>query len=168
MSLSSSIPNGAALLRPMHAELSLTLPGRAPVRRQLLRLDGERRVITLRPDGTLAHATLEIGESHLLASLAGPEQADIEVEWNLEGSTHGPIPLWAVARGGAAEVALWDAFGRLAVPDVLARGFEAPDITLATGRYVLTASVFGATTLLIGAGIRAHTVHARGLRSAAG
>lgn len=168
MSTSASIKSVPGPLRLLHAELALSLPGRPPVRRELLRLDGEPRVITLRPDGTQAHAMLEVGQVHVLASLAGPEQADVEVEWIIEGGASQPMPLWAIARGGEAEVSLWDAFGRLAVADVTARGADAPDITLACGRYVLSATAFGATTLLVGAGIAAEAVLTRGLRSAAG
>lgn len=168
MSTSASISPDQAPLRLLHAELALSLPGRPPVRRELLRLDGEPRVITLRPDGTQAHATLEVGHAHMLASLAGPEQADVEVEWIVEGGAPQRMPLWAVARGGEAEVSLWDAFGRLTVPDVIARGADAPDVTLTSGRYVLSATALGATTLLVGAGIAAQAVLARSLRNAAG
>ena len=155
-------------MRLTHAELSLRLPGRPPVRRELLSFDGEPRTFTLRPDGTSAHATLELGAGHVLASLAGPEQADIEVEWVVEALHPSPLPLWAVANGGDAEVSLWNAFGRLMVPDVIARGFDASDITLESGRYVLTATAFGATRLLVGAGIAAQSVQMRGLRNFAG
>lgn len=168
MTTSGTSTFGPSVMRLLHAELALSLPGRPPVRRELLRLDGEPRVITLRPDGTTAHATLEIGAAHALASLAGPEQADIEIEWCIEAGSPQRLPLWAIARGGDAEVSLWDAFGRLAVADVLARGVDAPEISLPSGRYVLTASAFGATSLLVGAGIAAQAVMLRERRNAAG
>jgi len=154
-------------MRLIHAELALSLPGRPAVRRELLRFDDAHRVVTLRPDGTRAHVTLETNASYLVASLAGPEQADIEVHWLVEGSSMHALPLWAMARGGDAEVALWDAFGRLAVPDVLARGVDAANIELAAGRYVLTATAFGDTTVLVGAGVSAQALHAHHVRNAA-
>jgi hypothetical protein len=159
---------GNAALRLVHAELTLSLPGRPPVRRELLRLDSEPRVIALRPDETPAHAVLETGAGHMLASLAGPERADLEVEWFVESAGTVRMPLWAIARGRDAEVSLWDAFGRLVVPDALARGTDATDLELGCGHHVLTATVFGETALLVGVGITAQAVHARTARSVAG
>lgn len=163
-----AIKSGRTPLHLQHAEITLRLPGRPPVRRELLQFDGAPRVFTLRPDGTHAHATLEMGEGWMLASLAGPEQADLEVEWICGGVERLELPLWAVATGNQAEVSLWDAFGRLAVSDVLARSPDAPAIELLGGRYVLTASVLGETSLIVGAGISVASVQARRLRDAAG
>jgi hypothetical protein len=162
-------PNGDGAMRIARAELSLSLPGMPPVRRELLRPEAAARVFTLRPDGTQAHVTLEVGGTHLIASLAGPEQADIEIEWLVEGRSPRALPLWAIAEGRDAEVAVWDAFGRLMVPDVLARGTDAPDIEFVQGRYLLTASAFGRGSLLIGAGIAAElAMPMRRLRGVAG
>ena len=169
MSTNATIPSEEPSLRVVRAELALSLPGLPPVRRELLRPEATARVFTLRPDGTRAHVTLEIAGTHLIASLAGPEQADIEVEWVVEGHCPRLVPLWALAQGPDAEVALWDAFGRLVVPDVLSRGADAPPIEFVQGRYLLTASAFGRSSLLIGAGIAAQqAVPMRRVRDAAG
>jgi hypothetical protein len=39
------------------------------------------------------------------------------------------------------------------VPDLLARGSDAPDLRLNAGKYMIIASVTGTTTMVLGAGV---------------
>jgi len=138
--------------RLRRAELVLWLPGRALVRRELFRPEGEDQFFELRPDGSPAGISLRIRADRFHAVLSGPERADVEVEFTIDDPRGARLPLWALVHGREAEVSVWDAFGRLAVPDVTARGADAGPLLLATGRYTLTASALGTTTLVIGAG----------------
>ena len=52
----------------------------------------------------------------------------------------------------------WDSFGKLVVPDLLARGSDAPDLRLNAGKYMIIASVTGTTTMVLGAGVAMNEV----------
>lgn len=138
-------------MRIVQAEIAVCLPGQPQVRREILQVGDTPRMFVLRPGDSDAGVTLRVTDQHFLATLAGPEHAELEVLWDL--LDHAPaIPLWATAHGCDVEASLWDAFGSLVVPDVLARGADAPDMKLAPGRYMLTAMVTGHASLVVGAG----------------
>lgn len=147
--------------------MTLWLPGHPVVRREILRLDEGSQEWLLRPDASGAGISLRLHDDGLLLSLAGPERADVELELAVEAADL-RLPLWGVVHGTDAEAALWDGFGRLAVPDLLARTPDAERISLAPGRYLLSASVDGSTTALIGVGLEASHALAMRSRRAAG
>ena len=147
----------------VQGDMMVCLPGQPPVRREIMRVAGESRTFTLCPDASGAGTTLRMAEDHFHATLAGPEQAEIEVYWLVRNPNGVTVPLWALARGRDVEASLWDGFGTLLVPDVLARGLDAPDVILTPGRYQLTAIVAGHASLVIGAGCS--SVDALGLRA---
>lgn len=137
----------------LSAEMVLWLPGRPPVRREILRVDPDTRQWVLRPDLSDAGISLQWEPDGMLLSLAGPERADVEVELLFQ-EPEAAVPLWATARGPDAEVTLWDAFGRLAVPDVLARTPDCAPLALPRGRFSLHAMVHGRTSALVGVGTK--------------
>jgi len=146
--------------------MTLWLPGHPVVRREILRLDECSHEWVLRPDGSGAGISLNLQGDGLLLSLAGPERADVELELQVDEPGL-RLMLWGIARGSDAEAALWDCFGKLAVPDLLARTPDAEMLDLATGRYLLSASVSGSTTAMIGVGMNASSALAlRSLRTA--
>ncbi|NBX25253.1 MAG: hypothetical protein EBQ99_04290 [Planctomycetes bacterium] len=156
--------------RLTRADLVLWLPGRAVVRREVLHFSREDQRFELRPDGSPAGISLRIREDRFHAMLSGPERADVEVEFTVEDPRGLSLPLWALVHGREAEVSVWDAFGRLAVPDVTARGADAAPLNLPMGRYTMTASALGSTTLVIGAGcdVEAACLELGGRRAVAG
>jgi hypothetical protein len=156
--------------RLTRAELVLWLPGRAVVRREVLHVSDEDRRFDLRPDESPAGLSLRIRQDRFHALLSGPERADLEVEFVVEDPQGISLPMWALVHGREAEVSVWDAFGRLAVPDLAARGTDAAPLTLEMGRYVLNASALGTTTLIVGAGceIEAACLDLGGRRAIAG
>lgn len=138
--------------KPLHAELVVWLPGHPPVRREILDFSDAPSDRILRPDSSGAEASLRFDGRGLLATLRGPERADIEIDFLVpqEGL---PLPLWAIAHGPQAEVSIWDHFGRLAVADALARGPDAEPLLLDAGRYVLSGSVQRVSSVLLGLGL---------------
>jgi hypothetical protein len=138
--------------RLRRADLVLWLPGRAVVRREVLHLEGGDQFFELRPDGSPAGISLRIRDDRFHAVLSGPERADVEVEFTVDDAKGTRLPILALVHGREAEVSVWDAFGRLVVPDVTARGADAAPLLMEMGRYTLTASALGSTTLVIGAG----------------
>ena len=145
----------------------LWLPGRPVVRREILRLEPDAREWILRPDLSGAGISLKFGVEGMLLNLAGPERADVELELlvHAEGCA---LALWGVAQGPQAEITLWDSFGRLAVPDVLARTPDCDALVLPAGRFVLQASVQGRSSAMVGVGLDAVQAHAWATRRAAG
>lgn len=141
--------------RLTRAELVLWLPRRPIVRRELLKFDGDDRRFDLRPDDSPAGISLRIREDRFHAAISGPERADLEVEFSVQDPRGIVMPVWALVHGREAEASVWDAFGRLAIPDVAARGVDAGPLRLAAGRYTLTASALGSTSLVIGVGCEA-------------
>jgi len=150
-------------MRPVHADLTVWLPGQPQVRREILQVTGDPRTFTLRPDDSRAGVTLLMAEDHFHAAMSGPERAEIEVHWIVQNPNGVEMPLWALAQGRDVEASVWDGFGSLMVPDVTARGPDAHDLVLPPGRYMLSAIVTGQASLLIGAG--RSCVDALGLRS---
>lgn len=148
-------------VRVLDAELALWLPDRPEVRREILRLDAPDRRFVLRPDESPAGVVLETCAQGFHALLAGPERADIEVNWFVGEVGGVELPLWAIGQGLQVEANVWDSFGRLVVPDLLARGADAPLARLSTGRYLLTASVHGRCSLALGVGIDVASAGAR-------
>lgn len=153
----------AAAVATLDAELALWLPDRAPVRRELLRISEPGRRFVLRPDASAAGVELVTAVGGFHAVLSGPERADLEVRWELTGSEHPALPAWALVQGDRAEACVWDAFGRLVIPDLIARGVDANHMRLPAGRYVLTACVQGCASMVIGVGVEAAAVR-EGLR----
>ena len=163
MERSSNAPATAAQpgLSLLDAEMALWLPGRPQVRRELLRLSEPDRHFVLRPDGSPAGVELVTATDGFHGVLAGPDRADLEVTWTTRKLDGIAVPAWAIASGPEAEASVWDAFGRLVIPDLLARGVDAEDIQLVPGRYVLTASVQGRCSMMLGLGFRAAVVRER-------
>jgi hypothetical protein len=145
----------------MDAELSLWLPGRPLVRREILRLDEPGQRIVLRPDASSAGVVLQTSEEGFHGLLSGPERADLEVSWQVTSAEQIDLSMWALSHGLEAEASIWDSWGRLVVPDLLARGADAPRAKLLAGRYLLTASVHGCTSLVLGVGVEADAVMTR-------
>lgn len=156
--------------RLMRAEMLLWLPGRPVVRREVFHVGSEDRRFDLRPDESAAGITLRIRQDRFHALLSGPERADLEIEFMIEDPRGLVMPMWALSYGRGAEVSVWDAFGRLAVPDLAARGADAPPLNLEMGRYVLNASALGSTRLVVGAGceVEAACLDLGGRRAVAG
>lgn len=138
------------------------------VRREILRLDADAREWVLRPDHSGAVVSLKFGAEGLLLNLAGPERADVEVELLVAHTEGCGLALWGVAQGPLAEITLWDCFGRLVVPDVLARTPDCDALMLPAGRFVLQASVHGRSSALVGVGLDAVQAQAWTTRRAAG
>lgn len=155
-------------VRALDAELSLWLPGRPLVRREILRLDEPGSRVVLRPDASPAGVVLQTERDGFHVLLAGPERADVEIGWKCTCTETADLPLWALAQGLDAEASIWDSFGRLVIPNLLARGTDAPRAQLAAGRYLLTASVQGRTSLVLGVGVSADAVLAGLERRATG
>lgn len=162
--------NTVSGLRLKRAEMVLWLPDRAVVRREVLHFSDEDRRFDLRPDASPAGISLRVRSDRFHALLSGPERADLEIEFVVTGDDGTELPMWALVHGREAEASVWDAFGRLAVPEIAARGADAPPLHLDRGRYTLTASALGSTTLVIGAGcgIEAACLDLGNLRAAAG
>ncbi len=139
-------------MRPVQGDMMVRLRGQPLVRREILQVTGDPRTFTLRPDDSGAGVTLLMAEDHFHATLAGPENVELEVHWLVQNPNGITMPLWALAQGRDVEASLLDGFGSLLVPDVIARGVDAPDMTLPPGRYMLTAIVSGRASLLVGAG----------------
>jgi hypothetical protein len=156
-----------AVWQPLHAELVIWLPGHPSVRREILDFSSAPSEWILRPDVSGAEASLRFDGRGLLATLRGPERADLEIDFIVpqEGAA---LPLWAIAHGPQAEVSIWDHFGRVAVADVLARGTDAQPVRLDAGRYVLTGSIQRVSSMLLGLGLDAVQAHATRGRRAAG
>ena len=150
-------------IRPVQGDMLVWLPGQPQVRREILQVAGEPRTFTLRPDESGAGVTLLMASDHFHAALTGPERAEIEVHWRVQNPTGLAVPLWALAQGRDVEASVWDGFGALLVPDVIARGPDAPEIVLGPGRYMLSAIVTGHASLMIGAG--RHCMEALGLQT---
>ena len=148
-----------AQLQILQAEMLLWLPKQPQIRREILHVSQSSQVYNLHPDPTaVGGINLNLCQKHFHASLSGPERADLEVECIVhEGSTM-TLPIWAVAQGQEAEVNVWDSFGKLVVPDLLARGSDAPDLRLNAGKYMIIASVTGTTTMVLGAGVAMNEV----------
>ena len=164
------LPNGASpevrLWRPLHAELAVGLPSGQWVRREILDFGRESSQWILRPDGSGAEASVRFDGRGLLATLRGPERADLDIDFMVLPDCPA-IPLWAIASGSQVEVSIWDHFGRLAVPDVLARTCDAEDLRLEPGRYLLQGSVQRLSSVLLGIGLDATPVRlAHGQRAA--
>lgn len=132
----------------------LWLPNQPQIRRDIFQVSQTSQTYHLHPDPTAAGGiSLNMCQTHFHASMSGPARADIEVECIVhEGSTM-TLPIWAMAQGSEAEANVWDNFGKLLVPDLLARGVDAPDLHLSAGKYMIIASVTGNTTMVIGAGV---------------
>lgn len=145
---------GQALWSPLQAELAVWLPGGPTVRREVLEFGTNPAQWILRPDGSGAESSLRFDGRGLLATLRGPERADLEIDFIVPPDC-AALPLWAIAHGSRAEVAIWDHFGRLSVPDVLARETDAEHLNLDPGRYVLAGSVHGLSSILLGVGLDA-------------
>ncbi len=148
-----------ATLRVTQAELRLWLPKQPHISREIFHIPKTSQTYALQPDpNATGGITLNLCQTHFHASLSGPERADLEIECHvLEGETM-TLPLWAVAQGPEAEANLWDSFGKLVVPDLLARGIDAPDLLLHAGKYMIIASVTGSTTMVLGAGVAMNEV----------
>lgn len=159
--------SGPALWRPLHAELVVWLPGRPCVRREILDFSQDQAHWILRPDGSGAEASLRLDGHGLLATLRGPERADLEIDFVVSPQCTA-VPLWAIANGSQAEVSVWDHFGRLSVPDVLARDADAEHLRLDAGRYVLHGSVQRLSSILLGLGLDATQARVTRERRAAG
>lgn len=157
-------------LRLERAEMVLWLPGRPVVRRELLGFNHEDRRFDLRPDESPAGLTLRVRSDRFHAMLSGPERADLEVDFVVHAPEGVMVPMWGLVHGRNAEVSVWDAMGRLAVPDLTARGADAGPLRLDRGRYVVNASAIGSTTLVLGVGCDLETacLDLGGLRAAAG
>lgn len=164
-------PNGAIpevqLWRPLHAELAVGLPSGQWVRREILDFGRESSQWILRPDGSGAEASVRFGGRGLLATLRGPERADLDIDFMVLPDCPA-IPLWSIASGSQVEVSIWDHFGRLAVPDVLARTCDAEDLRLEPGRYLLQGSVQRLSSVLLGIGLNATLARAAHGQRAAG
>ncbi len=145
---------GSAVWKPLHAELVVWLPDHPPVRREILDFSDGPSDWILRPDASGAEASLRFDGRGLLATLRGPERADLEIDFIVpqEGLS---LPLWAITHGPQAEVSIWDHFGRLVVVDVLARGPDAEPLQLDAGRYVLAGSVQRVSSVLLAIGLDA-------------
>ena len=135
----------------LYAESVVWLPGRAPVRRELLNPGSGPGSWILRPDGSEAGVSIQFDGAGLLSILAGPERASLDLDFILHADRH-PLPLWAIARGGGVEVTLSDHFGRLVIPDLLARGVDSAPACLEAGRYLLQAIVEGNASMRLGLG----------------
>ena len=162
--------NTVSGVRLERAEMALWLPGRPVVRRELLRFADEDRRFDLRPDESPAGLSLRVRHDRFHAMLSGPERADLEVEFVVESSDGVPVPMWALVHGREAEATVWDAFGRLAVPDLAARGVDSAPMRLDRGRYTLIGSALGSTTLVLGVAceVEAACLDLGNLRAAAG
>jgi hypothetical protein len=159
------LASGIGLIR---AEMALWLPRRAVVRREILKFAADDRQLELKPDRSSAGISVLVSAHRFHAMLSGPERADLEVEWLVEPNTMVRLPLWSMSHGRDAEVSIWDAFGQLVVPDVMARGPDTAPLMMASGRYTLTASVFGSTALMVTAGHEHTVMTAEQFRSVAG
>lgn len=155
--------SGAVLWSPLNAELVVWLPGRPSVRREILEFGHDPAQWILRPDGSGAEASLRFDGRGLIATLRGPERADLEIDFVVPMQS-AAIPLWAIANGPHAEVSIWDHFGRLAVPDALARGADSEPLHLDPGRFTLQGSVQRLSSIVLGIGLNA--TRARGCRAA--
>jgi hypothetical protein len=144
--------------QPLHAELVVWLPKRPSVRREILDFGTEPAQWILRPDGSGAEASLRFDGRGLLATLRGPERADLEIDFIVPLNCPG-LPVWAIAHGSHAEMSIWDHVGRLSVPDVLARLPDAENLRLDPGRYTLHGSVERLCSIVLGFGVDA--AHAR-------
>jgi|GEM_PF-1586820 len=156
------------------ALLSTYLPDLICVKREIFQgaLEPGAR-FALNPTNTEYGVTLTISASGFSGTLISLERAELAVEFYVTSHRRARSPLWAIASGnsqGHAEVALWNGFGEIEVPDVLARGSDSPDIELVPGRYKLTAATYGIATLFIGLDEVRHRMQAPKLRirSAAG
>lgn len=148
-------------VRLLDADMALWLPGQPLVRREILRIEAPDRRFVLRPDDSPAGVLLETSSCGFHALLSGPERADIEVNWVVEALQGVEMPMWALGKGPLVEASVWDSFGRLVLPDLLARGFDAPRVELRPGRYLLTASAHGRFSLALGVGIDMATADVR-------
>ena len=148
-----------AQLQILQAEMLLWLPKQPQISREIFQIPKTSQTYALQPNpNATGGITLDLCQTHFHASLSGPERADLEIECHvLEGETM-TLPLWAVAQGPEAEANLWDSFGKLVVPDLLARGIDAPDLLLNAGKYMIIASVTGSTTMVLGAGVAINEV----------
>lgn len=143
----------------MQAEILLWLPKQPQIRREILRIPEASRLFSLHPDSTsIGGINLNLCKTHFHVSLSGPKRADIEVDCIVHEGPTMLLPIWAVAKGPEAEANMWDSFGKLVVPDLLTRGIDAPDLRLNAGKYIIFASVTGATTMVLGAGMAMNEV----------
>lgn len=163
----SKEPRGRMPWIPLHAELALWLPDRPSVRREILDFGLTDSEWILRPDGSGAEASLRFNGQGLMAALRGPERADLELDFVIPEAGLS-LTLWAVTHGPRADMSIWDTFGRLQVPDVLARGTDAEALQLDPGRYMLAGSVQQRSSILVGIGVDPIEAHDAGARRAAG
>ena len=138
------------------AELSVVLPNQPQIQKNILYIEPIVQVFRLQPDPLKrAGIYLEISQNGMVATLAGPERATLEVECLVQTGLTISLPLWTITSGDDSEVGLWNNFGKLVVPDMRARSADSNHFELEGGRYFLVAQVDGNSQLQIGMGVSA-------------
>lgn len=123
------------------AEAKVALPDGRVATRELLRVDEERR-FELRPSSGPGMVIMDLGPGVVNVTLAGQPHASVEIELVVLGVSPLLIDAWCSAGSNAdADIRLIDGFGRLAVPDLAARGPTCDALELTSGRYLLAADV---------------------------